>query len=137
MKNVNKQAAKDAFEYASSQMAYGEGAGIRRRHIETAVNYKADRIPGYAAAFNAAVEQVDMTKAVSSAQRSGKARDVGAVTGKNIRAIARGDKSGMSTPVIIAVVALGIAHKTGHDKKAWEYSKRKTNDVRAWVKRKL
>ena len=137
MKNINKQATKDAFEYAASQMAYGEGAGIRRRHIETAVNYKADRIPGYAAAFNAAIENVDMTKAVSSAQRSGKARDVGAVTSRNIKAIARGDKRGMSTPVVVAVVVLGIAHQTGHDKKAWEYSKRKTNDVRAWLKRKL
>jgi hypothetical protein len=137
MKNVAKEARKDAFEAAAASMAYGTGAGIRRRHIESAVMYKEDRIPGYAAAFNRELAKVDMTKAVKSAKRTGKTRDVGAITSKNVKALARGDKNGMSAPLVIAIVVAGVAHQTGYDKKALEYSKRKTNDVRAWLKRKL
>lgn len=137
MKNLQKEAMRDAAESAAALMSYGEGAGIRRRHIETAVNFKGARIPGYTEAYTKAMAEVDMTKAIKGAQRSGKARDIGAMTSKNVKALARGDKASMSTPVILAVVGLGIAHQTGYDKKAWAYSKRKSQDVRSWLKRKL
>lgn len=137
MKNVMKEASKDAAEFAAAQMSYGEGAGVRRRHIQTAAEFKAARIPGYHEAFEQAYSKVDMSKAVRSAKRSGKTRDVSAVASKNVRALARGDKNGMSTPVILAVVGITIAHKTGYDRKAVQYLDRKTQDVRAWLKRKL
>lgn len=137
MTKITKEAAKDAAEYAAAQMAYGEGAGVRRRHIQTAVQYKADRIPGYATAFARAEKTVDMSKAVKSAKRTGQARDISTAASKNIRAIARGDRNGMSTPVILTVVGITIAHQTGYDKKILAYGKRKTGDVRAWLKRKL
>lgn len=137
MKNVKKEAKKDAFEAAAALMSYGEGAGVRRRHIQTAVEYKSSRIPGYQDAFDRALQSVDMTKAVSSAKRTGKTRDVGAIVGKNSRALLRGDVRGMSTPVAVGLIVFAVAHQTGHDKKALAYTKRKTNDVRAWLKRKL
>ena len=136
MKNVTKEAAKDAFEYASAQMAYGEGAGVRRRHIQTAAEFKAARIPGYENAFTDALTKVDMTKAVKSAKVSRKTTDLSTVASKNVRAIARGDKNGMSTPVILAVVGVTIAHQTGYDKKILAYGKRKKNDVKNWINRK-
>lgn len=135
--NVNKEAARDAAEWVAAGMAYGEGAGIRRRHIESAVSYKAERIPGYVDAFNKAYERVDVTKAVQSAKRSGKAKDVGALTSKNVKALARGDVRGMSTPVAALLIVGVVAHQTGYDKKALAYTKRKSQDVRAWLKRNL
>lgn len=137
MRNVAKEAARDAFEYSSAAMAYGEGAGVRRRHIETAVRFKELRIPGYSAVFQRELDKVDMTKAVKAAKRVRKTRDVSGVASKNIKALARGDKNGMSTPIIIAVVAVTVAHQTGYDKKVIAYTKRKSGDVRAWLKRKL
>jgi len=137
MKNVSKEAAKDAFEYAAAQMAYGEGAGIRRRHIETAVNFKASRIPGYETAFERASTSIDMTKAVKSAKRAGTTRDISGFANKNIKAYARGEKHNMSTIIIVGVTVLGVAHQTGYDKKVIAYTKRKSGDVRAWLKRKL
>jgi hypothetical protein len=137
MSRISREAAKDAAEFAAAQMSYGEGAGTRRKLIESAVNYKAARIPEYAKAFDHAYFNQDMTKHVKNAKRARKAKDVGAVTSRNIKAVARGDRNSMSTPVIIAVVVATIAHQTGYDKKAWEYTKRKTSEARAWLKSNL
>lgn len=137
MSSVKREAAKDAKEAAAAYMSYGEGAGTRRKLIATAVEYKDARIPGYGAAFDQAYAAQDMTKHVKNAKRTRVAKDVGAVAGKNVRALARGDKNGMSAPLVIAIVVAGVAHKTGYDKKALDYTKRKSNDVRAWLKRKL
>ena len=137
MKNVMKEAAKDAAEYAAAQMSYGEGAGTRRKLITSAVAYKTERISGYHEAFNKALDAQDPLKHIKSAKRSRMTKDVGAVTSRNIKAIARGDKNGMSTPIIIAVVAVTVAHQTGYDKKVVAYTKRKTGDVRAWLKARL
>jgi hypothetical protein len=137
MKNISKEAAKDAFEFASAKMSYGEGAGIRRRHIESAVDFKAARIPGYEEAFKRASMSIDMTKAVKSAKRAGTTRDIGALTSKNVKALARGERHNMSTPLIVGIFVVAVAHQTGYDKKVAAYTKRKTGDVRAWLKRKL
>lgn len=137
MRSVIKDAAKDAAEYAAAQMSYGEGAGTRRNLIYSAVNYKMDHIPGYEAAFERAYKTQDTLKHISNAKRSRKIKDAGAIASKNLRAVARGDRNGMSTPVIIAIGVAIVAHRTGYDKKAWAYSKRKTNEMRAWLKRKL
>ena len=137
MSSVIKDAAKDAAEYAAAKMSYGEGAGTRRKLIESAVQYKADRIPGYYQAFESALANQDITKHIKNAKRSRKTKDIGAVTSRNVKAIARGDRSSMSTPVLVGVVALAIAHQTGYDKKAWDYSKRKIGEFRIWLKEKL
>lgn len=137
MSRISREAAKDAAEYAAAQMSYGEGAGTRRKLIESAVQYKADRSLAYHEAFQDALASQDITKHIKNAKRSRKVKDVGAVTSKNIKAVARGDRNGMSTPVIIAIVVAAVAHQTGYDKKAWEYSKRKTAEARVWLKSKL
>lgn len=137
MTKVNKEAARDAAEYMAAQMAYGEGAGTRRKLIETAVAYKVERIGGYHEAFERHMHTLDPTKFIKNAKRTHRAKRVSTVTSKNIRALARGDRNGMSTPLIIGLATLAIAHQTGHDKKAWEYTKLKTNQARTWLKKKL
>lgn len=137
MSNILKDARRDAAEFAAAQMAYGEGAGTRRKLIESAVAYKMERIPSYRGAFEKALESQDITKHIRNAKRNRAVKDIGAVTSQNVRAIARNDRGSMSTPVIALVIAFGVAHQTGYDKKIWAYTKRKTTDVRAWLKRKL
>lgn len=137
MRSVVKDAAKDAAEYAAAKMSYGEGAGTRRKLIVSAVEYKATRIPGYHQAFENALATQDISKHVKNARRTRVAKDVGAVAGKNIKALARGDKGSMSTPLIVAIVVATVAHKTGYDKKVWSYTKRKSVEARAWLKNKL
>jgi hypothetical protein len=137
MRNIQKDARADAQEFIAATMAYGQGAGIRRRHIDEAVMYKMQNIPGYEDAFSAEKHKVDVAKAVKSAKRTGKTRDVGEVTSKNIRALARGDKNGMSTPLLVAIAVVAVAHQTGYDKKVVDYTKRKSGDVRSWLKRNL
>lgn len=137
MSSITRDAAKDAAEYAAAQMSYGEGAGTRRKLIESAVAYKIERIPGYQQAFGNAMAHQDVTKHIRNAKRSRRAKDVGALASRNIKAVARGDRSGMSTPIIIAIVIGTVAHQTGYDKKAWDYTKRKTVEGRAWLKDKL
>lgn len=137
MKNVQKEARADAQEFFAATMSYGQGAGIRRRHIDEAVLFKMQRVPGYEDAFAKAKNEVDVTKAIKAAKRTGKTRDVSAIVGKNTRALARGDKNGMSAPLVVALVVATVAHQTGYDKKVIDYTRRKSNDVRAWVKGKL
>lgn len=137
MRSVTRDAAKDAAEFAAAKMAYGEGAGTRRKLIESAVAYKATRIPGYSQAFELALERQDIPALVKNAKRTRKLKDVGAVTGRNIRAVARGDRNGMSTPVVILLIAGTVAHKTGYDKKFLAWSKQKTAEARIWLKAKL
>lgn len=137
MNSIMKEARRDAKEAAAAQMSYGQGAGTRRKLIQSAVEYKADHIPGYASAFDEAFQKQDITKHIKSAKRSRATKDVGAVTSKNVKALARGDRNGMSAPVVVAVLAVAVAHQTGYDKKIIEYGRRKSQDVRGWLKEKL
>lgn len=137
MPTVIKDAAKDAAEFAAAQMSYGEGAGTRRKLIESAVNYKAARIPGYSQAFDAAYAKQDLMKHIKNAKRHRTISDVGALTSKNVRALARGDRHSLSTPVLVSVLLVGVAIQTGYDKKIYAYAKDKSSKARAWLKRKL
>lgn len=137
MKSITKEAAKDAAEYAAAQMSYGEGAGTRRKLIESAVAYKTERINGYHEAFNQAYHTQDITKHIANAKRSRRVKDVGALTSRNVKALARGDRGSMSTPIIVGVTVGVILHQTGYDKRILAYTKRKSGDVRTWLKRKL
>lgn len=137
MSSITKDAAKDAAEYMAAQMSYGEGAGTRRKLIASAVDYKAARIPGYYEAFENSLQNQDITKHIKNAKRTRKVKDVSSAASRNIKAAARGDRNGMSTSVIIVIAVAAVAHKTGYDKKVWNYAKRKTQEGRAWLKQKL
>lgn len=137
MNSLKKDATRDAHEYAAARMSYGEGSGTRRKLIASAVEYKAARIPGYSELFERALEDQDLTKHIKTAKRQRRTKDMTDSASKNIKALARGDKNGMSAPLVVGIVALGVAHQTGLDKKAWIYSKQKVNKARAWLKSKL
>ncbi len=137
MSKINREAAKDAAASARAMMAYGEGAGNQRKLVMTAVNYKIDHVPGYKEAFDKAYDGQDMVKIVKSAKRARRTADMSATAGRNVRAMARGDRRGMHPVLATALIVGAVAHQTGYDKKVIAYTKRKTGDVRNWLKRNL
>ena len=77
---VDRDAAKDAKEFARAQMFYGEGAGTRRKLINKSVEYKRNTVPGYKQAFDKHFASQDMsrhaTKAVNERSRTDKKTSV-------------------------------------------------------------
>lgn len=137
MKSVMKEAARDAAEYAGAKMSYGEGAGIRRKLISTAVDYKASRIPGYSEAFETALHSQDLTKHVRSAKRTQRVKGASAVASKNLKAAVRGDGAGMSTPILAGLIVLAVAHRTGYDRVVYDKVSDRVTRARLWLKRRL
>lgn len=118
--NVAKQARKDAAEFAAAQMAYGKGAGTRRKMIKATVDHRADTIPGYLSAFYEAALAQDMTKHVAEAKRAGRAKAVGTVVSKNAKGLVTKDYRMVNGGVLIVAGVAYFSHKYGYDKLAWE-----------------
>lgn len=128
--NVSKKARKDAAEYAAAYVAHGEGAGTRRRLIRATVDHRASTIPGYLAAFNEAILEQDMAKLASDAKRARKVKDIGNSVSKNAKGLVTRDYRSVNGGVLIVLGIAYVAHKTGYDKKAYAWSKRKYQDFR-------
>lgn len=128
--NTSKQARRDAEEYARAKMFFGEGAGTRRKLIETTVDSKSHRDPAYARAFYAALESQDMAEHAQKAKSERKRIDRQEAFSKNVRAIARGDNNGVNASVIVISVAAYILHQTGYDKVIYDKVKYKIRAFR-------
>lgn len=132
--SVQRTAAKDAQEYARAQMFYGEGAGVRRRLIETSVDYKAERVPGYAEAFQAALDRQDMAKHAEKAQKERGRKDLKKKADRNTRALVNHRRENLTTGVAIVGSVWMALHQTGADKEIWEWTKVKTREGKVWVR---
>lgn len=133
--SIKSEARKDAAEYARAQMYYGEGAGTRRKLINTIVDHKSMNIPGYYDAFNDALMEQDMTEHAKKAKRERKHKDVSKRVDRNVRGLATGNKSSMTTDVMIAASVVYFAHQVGWDKEIWKYSKKKVAQVKQVIDR--
>ena len=60
-KKTDKEARKDAKEFARAKMYYGEGAGTRRKLIKATVNSKSAKDSGYKRAFDNHLSRQDMS----------------------------------------------------------------------------
>lgn len=115
---VNRDAKKDAQEFARAKMFYGEGAGNRRKLIKATVEQKSKTNPSYKKAFDYHAESQDMSKHASKAQRERKRKDVAGGAAKTARGINR-SLVGPFGPALGASVAIGaysLAKSTGTDK---------------------
>jgi hypothetical protein len=135
--NVQKEAFRDASEYARAQVFYGEGAGNRRKLIKTAVRAKAVQSPAYRQAFDVALSQQNMAEHVSKARRERRRRDVYHAVNKNTRNAVAGRYTGMNTVVLVAIGGAYYAHRTGYDKIALEKVKTRTKKIRAQVEKRF
>ncbi len=114
--NVQKQAQRDAYEYAAAYMSYGEGAGTRRKLIDGTVDYKSRTVPGYQEAFSRAAAEQNMGKHAQKAQRAARNRTVRRSVERNGRAIMTGDTSNLEFWAIVIGGTAVFLHKTGGDK---------------------
>lgn len=116
--NVKKQAAKDAYEYALADLFFGEGAGTRRKLISTKVSWNSEHIPGYKAALDKALAQVNFAQISEQAVKERKKIDRLHSASKNLKALGRGDLRGASTAVVVLATVAVVAHEAGFDRVA-------------------
>ena len=74
-RSTNRDARKDAKEFAAAKMFYGEGAGNRRKLIKAKVETKSKRDPNYAKAFKDNLNNQDLAKASDKARKERKSTD--------------------------------------------------------------
>lgn len=130
MNSVQKQAKKDANEYAAAYMAYGDGAGTRRKLIEGTVDYKMHHIPGYAEAFTKESQGQDMAAHAKAAKNADRRKTVNTAVARNTKAVVSGKYENINTGILLVGVVAVILHKTGHDKTVIEFTKKKYKTLR-------
>lgn len=135
-KKINQIAKKDAHDWARAEMFFGEGAGVRRRHLQAQIQKKRDDIPGYAERFDKAYEIQDMASHAISAAKERQRIDRRITMEKNVRAIRSGRTQNLSAGLLAAVVGYRIMKATGYDKVIEEKSKEYYHKLKAEVKRR-
>ncbi len=131
--NINKIAADDASRTARAAMFFGEGAGTRRKLITAEIDHKAENIPGYQKAFEKAYLKQNFADHAIKATKERKRIDRSNKVGKNVGALVRGDRRGMSNGFAAVLIVASIAKVTGYDKVAIEKAKQAHIHVRAKI----
>lgn len=116
MKKLDKMAQQDAYEWGLAQMFFGEGAGTRRKLVAAKIDQRVLDIPGYEKALDEAYAKLDQTEMAEKAVALRKRIDRAHGVNKNVRALRRGNFSGVSNGVFLAVGLYYVARTTGADK---------------------
>lgn len=117
-RSTNRQAKKDAKEFARAKQFFGEGAGTRRKLIKATVEGRS-KDPSYKKAFDHHLGQQDMSVHAAKAKSERKRKDVAKSTRRGIRGtshILRGNSQYASAATAIVVGGALYAHKKGIDK---------------------
>ena len=72
---TNREASKDAKEFARAKLFYGEGAGTRRKLIKATVEAKKAKDPSYAKAFDSHLNTQDLSTHASKARKERSSKD--------------------------------------------------------------
>lgn len=135
-RNIKKQATRDAGEYAAAYMAYGEGAGTRRKLIEGTVGYKAEFIPGYREAFEAAHGSQNMADHAKNAKTENRRKKINESVARNTKAVVSGKYENLAPTLLIAgSIAYGM-HQTGLDRVVVDAVKTRYTKVRKHFRKK-
>lgn len=135
MTSIARQAEKDAREWTQAKLAYGEGAGTRRKLINETVAYKMEHIDGYKHAFDKAAAQQDVAAMARNAKRDNRRKTVNEALARNTRAAVTGKYENLNTALLIAGGAAVVLHKTGLDKVIVEKTKARYRDLRRRMRR--
>lgn len=133
-------AQNDAERWLLAELFYGEGADIRRRHLNAEFDSKF-QMPGYTEAFYKAYDLLDKNKFAQMAIKERKKIDRTAKAGKNLRALKSGNLTGLSTGVYYGVAGYLFFYHTdvGADlrkkgeaevKKGWTRAKEAVDQVK-------
>jgi hypothetical protein len=131
-RSTNRQAKKDAHEFARAKQFFGEGAGTRRKLIKATVEGRS-KDPAYKKAFDHHLGQQDMSVHAAKAKSERKRKDVAKSTRRGIRGtshILRGNSQYASAATAIAVGGAMYAHKKGIDKVIFNAGKKAYNKVK-------
>lgn len=129
---TNKEASKDAAEFARAKMFYGEGAGTRRKLVKAKVEAKMKKDPAYKKAFDHHLEQQDLGRHASKARSERRRKDTVQKTTKTARGIDRALNGGFGpVSTMSAILASGYiaARKTGTDKVVFDHLKESFSKV--------
>lgn len=107
--HTNREAKKDAKEFARAKMFYGADAGNRRKLIKASVEAKTKRDPSYKKAFDHHLSRQDMSEHASKARVERKRTDRGSRNKQRAGALARTFTGEMGTQAAFVAVALGGA----------------------------
>jgi len=109
-RKTDKEAAKDAKEFARAKMFYGQGAGNRRKLINNSVAAKRKKDPAYGKAFDAHLAKQDMSTHASKAVSERKRTDRKDTAKKSAGAVARRFTGEMGTKAAFTAAAIaGVA----------------------------
>lgn len=124
-KKVNKEARKDATEFARAKLFYGEGAGNRRKLIKAKVESKSARDSSYKNAFDHHLARQDLGRHASKAQGERHRKDVKNSVGKTARGVNRIVNGQFAAPIGAAalVAGAGYVHAKGYDAYALQVGK--------------
>lgn len=127
---ADRNAKKDAKEYARAKMYYGKGAGNRRKLIKATVNERS-KDKYYKEKFDKYLSEQDMSKHAEKAKAERKANDIKETTMKTARGIRHLSLHDGATVSMGAAVVYGILHATGADKKIASFATAKARDIGA------
>jgi hypothetical protein len=108
-RKTNREASKDAKEFARAKQFYGKGAGTRRKLIKAQVEGKSKHNPAYAKAFESHLSKQDTSKHASKAVSERKRKDVKEKTKQQAGLLARTFTGEMGTQAAFTATALGGA----------------------------
>lgn len=118
-RSTDREAAKDAKEFARARAFFGEGAGTRRKLIKQTVEGKSRRDPNYKKAFERHLAAQDTSKHVDKAKAERKRKNVvksTTKTARGIRHILNGNAQYASLAAALLVGGAMYARKAGIDK---------------------
>lgn len=116
---TNRDARKDAKEFARAKMFYGEGAGTRRKLIKATVEQKSKNNPAYKKAFDHHLESQDLGKHASKAKSERVRKDASQATVKTAKGVHRQLTGGFGNVSLASAAIAGgyvLAKQTGADK---------------------
>lgn len=108
-RSVNRDARKDAKEFAAAKLFFGEGAGTRRKLIKNTVEAKSKRNSDYSKAFKKHLDSQDLSKHASNAVSKRKSIDRRDRAKKQAGFLARHFTGEMGTQAAFVAAALAGA----------------------------
>lgn len=132
MSKLEREARRDAKEYARAEMFYGEGAGTRRKLIQATVESKSLKSGNYAREFHRELQRQDMAEHAAKARSERRRKDALDMTTRNTKALVSGRYENVQSGILVVVVAGYFAHQLGLDKKAVEQAKKLQHRYIAW-----
>ncbi len=106
---TNREAARDAKEFARAKMFFGTGAGTRRKLIKNSVEAKSKRDPDYKKAFDHHLAQQDLSVHADKAKSERSRKDKAATTKKSAGFVARKLTGEMGTTAAFTAAAVAGA----------------------------